>query len=134
MSEYRIYVGESKIMPSVYIGINLPIFTIALLPAENLFSVVCVTTFLLFLSYYCFYKLNKILVSDSYLLLDETHAVLSNTSGKKIGEISPFSIVTRWFVFLTFKHKPSKNNQFIMLSALSKRDKKRLLRAVYQKQ
>ncbi|MFY8350106.1 hypothetical protein AAEU29_06205 [Pseudoalteromonas sp. SSM20] len=121
-------------MPSVYIGINLPIFTIALLPAENLFAVICVTTFLLFLSYYCFYKLNKMLVSDSYLLLDEKRAMLSESSGKLIGEISPFSIVTAWFVLLKFKHKPSNKNQFIMLSSLSKRDKKRLLRAVYQKQ
>ena len=121
-------------MPSIYIGINLPIFAIALLPANNLISIFCVTAFLLCISCYCYYQLNKMLVSERYLLVDEKQFIISYQDGKKIGEISPFSIVTQWFVIIKFKRQPAKNSQLIILNALSQQDKRRLLRAVYHQQ
>lgn len=65
-------------------------------------------------------------------MLLEDERVLCQHNGKKIGEISPFSIVTAWFVLIRFKRQKSEFNKLILLNKLSAKDKKRLLRAVYR--
>ena len=131
MSAYRLYVAKSNIVPSVYLGINLPIFFFALLPAEDILSTLLVLVFLVLVSIICFFKLKRALVSDCYLLLEDER-VLCQHDGNKIGEISPFSIVTAWFVLIRFKRQKSKCNKLILLNKLSLKDKKRILRAVYR--
>ena len=133
MSKYRIYVAKSHLVPGVYLGINIPFVVILLLPASTALSFSIVFLFITSVSAVIYQLLKTQLVSDQYLVVDETAGQLIIENGVVLGAISAFSIITSWFIYIQFEKKSYRKNKLVFLKSLNSRDKKRLLRAVYNR-
>jgi hypothetical protein len=131
VSAYRIYIAKSKLIPSSYLGINLPFYVIFLLPAQNLIAAVTVSAFMIVISTVLYNLLAKQLLSDITLVVDDTNQTISLPNDITFGVISCFSFVTSRFVYICFNGHSFLTNKLIFLNKLNTKDQKRLLRAIY---